>query len=148
MHGTFIVFFKCTIQGGSKVDVLFIAFLHLWLTFCKGIDKYWIVPVRKLFYFHHWCGPYEWSGPPRPGGRFSRVQHDIIQGWPTSQKPRATFLTGLPQRATSYAWAHIPSPHLFLTHIHTFAQLGLLQISQTKMTMTELNKTFNVVHVI
>jgi len=42
-------------QGGSKVDVLLIAFLHLWLTFCKGIDKYWIVPVRKLFYFHHWC---------------------------------------------------------------------------------------------
>jgi len=31
-----------------------IAFLHLWLKFCKGIDKYWIVPVRKLFYFHHW----------------------------------------------------------------------------------------------
>jgi len=26
---------------------------HLWLKFCKGIDKHWIVPVRKLFYFHH-----------------------------------------------------------------------------------------------
>jgi len=31
-----------------------IAFLHLWLKFCKVIDKYGIVPVRKLFYFHHW----------------------------------------------------------------------------------------------
>jgi len=31
-----------------------IAYLHLWLKFWKGIDKYWIVPVRKLFYFHHW----------------------------------------------------------------------------------------------
>jgi len=30
-----------------------IAYLHLWLKFWKGIDKYWIVPVRKLFYFHH-----------------------------------------------------------------------------------------------
>ena len=54
MHRRFFVFLKCTIQGGSKVDVLLIAFLHLWLKFCKGIDKYWIVPVRKLFYFHHW----------------------------------------------------------------------------------------------
>ena len=54
MHRTFFVFLKCTIQGGSKVDVLLIAFLHLWLKFRKGIDKYWIVPVRKLFYFHHW----------------------------------------------------------------------------------------------
>jgi len=53
MHHTFFVFLKCTIQGGSKVDVLLIAFLHLWLKFCKGYDKYWIVPVRKLFYFHH-----------------------------------------------------------------------------------------------
>jgi len=34
--------------------VLLIDFLHLWLKFCKGIDKYWIVPVRKLFYIHHW----------------------------------------------------------------------------------------------
>jgi len=52
MHRTFFV---CTMQDGSKVDVLLIAFLHLWLKFCKGIDKYWIVPVRKLFYFHHWA---------------------------------------------------------------------------------------------
>ena len=54
MHRTFFVFLKCTIQGGSKVDVLLIAFLRLWLKFCKSIDKYWIVPVRNLFYFHHW----------------------------------------------------------------------------------------------
>jgi len=53
MHRTFFVFLKCAIQGGLKVDVLLIAFLHLWLKFCKGIDKHWIVQVRKLFYFHH-----------------------------------------------------------------------------------------------
>jgi len=23
----------------------------------KSIDKYWIVPVRQLFYFHHWLYP-------------------------------------------------------------------------------------------
>jgi len=33
--------------------VLLIAFLYLWLKFWEGIDKYWIVLVRKLFYFHH-----------------------------------------------------------------------------------------------
>jgi len=54
MYRTFFVFLKCTIQGGPKVDVLLIAFLYLWLNFWEGIDKYWIVPVRKLFYFHHW----------------------------------------------------------------------------------------------
>jgi len=48
------VLLKCTIQGGPNVDVLLIAFLHLWLKFWDGIDKYCIVPVRKLFYFHHW----------------------------------------------------------------------------------------------
>jgi len=53
MYRTFFVFLKCTIQGGPKVDVLVIAFLYLWLKFWEGIDKYWIVPVRKLFYFHH-----------------------------------------------------------------------------------------------
>jgi len=53
MYRTFFVFLKCTIQGGPKTDVLFIAFLYLWLKFWEGIDKYWIVPVRKLFYFHH-----------------------------------------------------------------------------------------------
>ena len=31
----------------------------------------------------------------------------LYQGWPTSQKPTATFLTVLPQRATSYTWAHM-----------------------------------------
>ena len=54
MCRTFFVLLKCTIQGGPKVDVLLIAFLHLWLKFWDCIDKYCIVPVRKLFYFHHW----------------------------------------------------------------------------------------------
>jgi len=40
--------------GGPKVDMPLIAYLHLWLKFWEGIDKYWIVLVRKLFYFHHW----------------------------------------------------------------------------------------------
>jgi len=53
MYRTFFVFLKCTIQRVPKVDVLLIAFLHLWLKFWEGIDKYWIVPVRQLFYFHH-----------------------------------------------------------------------------------------------
>jgi len=53
MYRTFFVFLKCTIQGGSKVDVLLIAFLYLWLKFWEGIEKYWIVPVRNLFYFDH-----------------------------------------------------------------------------------------------
>jgi len=57
MYRRFFVFLKCTIQGGSKVHALLIAFLYLWLKFLEGIDKYWIVPVRKLFYFHHWLGP-------------------------------------------------------------------------------------------
>ena len=54
MFRTFFVVLKCTIQGGPKVDVLLIAFLYLWLKFWEGIDKYWIVSVRKLFYFQHW----------------------------------------------------------------------------------------------
>ena len=33
--------------------MLLTALLQLWLKFRAGIDKYWIVPVRKLFYFHH-----------------------------------------------------------------------------------------------
>jgi len=53
MCRTVFVLLKCTIQGGPKVDVLLIAFLHLWLKFWKGNVKYCIVPVRKLFYFHH-----------------------------------------------------------------------------------------------
>ena len=53
MYRTFFVFLKCIIQGGPKVDVLLIAFLYLWLKFWEGVDKYWIVPVRKIFYFHH-----------------------------------------------------------------------------------------------
>ena len=41
-------------QCEPKVDVLLIAFLQLWLKFRDGIAKYWMVPVRQLFYFHHW----------------------------------------------------------------------------------------------
>jgi len=33
--------------------MLLTAFLQLWLKFRAGIDKYWIVPVRKLFCFYH-----------------------------------------------------------------------------------------------
>jgi len=57
MYRTFSVFLKCTIQGGPKVDVLLFAFLYLWLKFWEGIDKYCNLPVRKLFYFHHWSRP-------------------------------------------------------------------------------------------
>jgi len=42
--------------------VLLIAFSYLWLKFWEGIDKYWIVPVRKLFYFHHCVKPIQSSG--------------------------------------------------------------------------------------
>jgi len=55
MHDKFFVFLRCTIGDGQKVDVFLIAFLQLWLKFWDGIDKYYIVPVRKLFYFHHCC---------------------------------------------------------------------------------------------
>jgi len=54
MYRKYFVFLKCAMQGGQKVDVLLIAFLYLWLKVWEGIDKYWIVPVRKLFYFYHW----------------------------------------------------------------------------------------------
>jgi len=59
MYRTYFVFLKCTIQGDPKVDVLLIAFLYLWLKFWEGVDKYWIVPVRKSFYFHH-CPNLNW----------------------------------------------------------------------------------------
>jgi len=53
MCPTFSVFLEYTRQGGPKVDVLLIAFLYLWLKVLDGVDKYCIVPVRKLIYFHH-----------------------------------------------------------------------------------------------
>jgi len=53
MYRTFFVVSKCTILGGPKVDLLLIAYSLLWLKFWEGIDKYWIVPVRKLCYFHY-----------------------------------------------------------------------------------------------
>jgi len=37
----------------------------------------------------------------------SKSAKHVVQGRPTSQRPRATFLTVLPQRATSYTWAHM-----------------------------------------
>ena len=43
----------------------------------------------------------------------------ICQGWPTSQRPRATFLTVLPQRATSYTLAHMKITPSF-PHWHTY----------------------------
>jgi len=64
-----------------------------------------------------------WSG--QVTSAISR-HHDLGQGWPTSQRTRATFLTVLPQRATPYTWAHTTSPYLILTHTHTYAQLDLL----------------------
>jgi len=48
MCRTFFVLLKCTIQGGPKVDVLLIAFLHLWLKFWDGIDKYCIKEIIIL----------------------------------------------------------------------------------------------------
>jgi len=69
MCRTFFVLLKCTIQGGPEVDVLLIAFLHLWLKFWDGIDKYCIVPVRKLFYFRHWLNHKFFSALDRPVAR-------------------------------------------------------------------------------
>jgi len=43
----------------------------------------------------------------------------LLQGWPTSQIPRATFLTVLQQRATLYTWAHMNvTPSLPLSHTY------------------------------
>jgi len=47
------------------------------------------------------------------------VIKEPVQGWSTNQRPRATFLTVLPQRATSYTWAHmnitsLPHSHAIL----------------------------------
>jgi len=44
----------------------------------------------------------------------------LLQGWPTSQKPRATFLTVLQQRVISYTWAHMKNITLSLPHPHTY----------------------------
>jgi len=37
-------------KSRRALDCFFIFMAEIW----DGIDKYWIVPVRKLFYFHHW----------------------------------------------------------------------------------------------
>jgi len=39
MYRTFFVFSKCTIQGGPKVDLLLIAYLHLWLKFGRVLPN-------------------------------------------------------------------------------------------------------------
>jgi len=39
MYRTFFAFLKCAIQVGPKVDVLLIAFLHLWLKFCEVLTN-------------------------------------------------------------------------------------------------------------
>jgi len=39
--------------GWAKSRRALDCFLYLWLKVWEGIDKYWIVPVRKLFYCHH-----------------------------------------------------------------------------------------------
>jgi len=43
----------------------------------------------------------------------------LYQGWPTSQGPRDTSLTVLPQRATSYTWAYMNITPA-LPHAHTY----------------------------
>jgi len=49
---------------------------------------------------------------------FKKYVSCYMQGWPTSQRSRATFLTVLQQRATSYTWAHMNiTPSLLLSHI-------------------------------
>jgi len=92
MHRRFFVFLKCTIHGGSKVDVPLIAFLHLWLKFCKGIDKYQIVPVRKLFYFRHWCSP---EVPRNPGWRKLPWSMEIWFATPSGESIPIFFNVGL-----------------------------------------------------
>ena len=58
-------------------------------------------------------------GGNRPDPNIDR-SHRLGQGWPTSQRLRATFFTVLPQRATSYIWAHMNiTPSLPLSHTHT-----------------------------
>ena len=43
----------------------------------------------------------------------------LLQGWPTSQKPRATFLTVLQQRTISHTWAHMKNITPSLPHPRT-----------------------------
>jgi len=37
-------------ESRRALDCIFIFMAEI----LEGIDKYWIVPVRKLFYFHYW----------------------------------------------------------------------------------------------
>jgi len=64
-----------------------IAYLHLWLKFWEGIDKYWIVPVRKLFYFHHWLWrkfPQEFQRTRAKLSKVSGEGQEFINNWPCS----------------------------------------------------------------
>jgi len=54
LHSTFFYVFKLYNAGWGQSRPALDCFSQLWLKFWSGIDKYWIVPVRKLFYFHHW----------------------------------------------------------------------------------------------
>ena len=65
-----------------------------------------------------------------------RMKIRINQKWPASQRPRATFLIVLPQRAASHTWTHT-SITQSLPHAHTIDQLRLLQISHTRVITTK-----------
>jgi len=75
MYRTYFAFLKCTTQGGPNVDALLIAFLHLWLKFWEGIDKYWNRFDKKIILLSplltitiYIVGSLRMVGPPRPGG--------------------------------------------------------------------------------
>ena len=51
------------------------------------------------------------------------IRHWLAQEWPTNQRARTTFLTVLPQEPPHEHGQTWTSPHLFLSHTHTFAQL-------------------------
>jgi len=62
----------------------------------------------------------------------------LLQGWPTGQRPRATFLIVSQQRATSYTRAHMnitPS----LPHSHILLFLSLFAISFNFTLLESLN---------
>ena len=51
-----------------------------------------------------------------------------LQGWPTTQRPRATFVAVLQQRAISYTWGHMnPS----LPNSHTYFCLARFNVNIT-----------------
>ena len=55
----------------------------------------------------------------------------LLQGWPTSQRRRATFITVLQQRATSYTWAHMNiTPSVPHSHTHFCLARFIVNITQ------------------